>query len=186
MKLRNGAILFLYQNLTRIPLNVITKLQKVNIIIVIVTRRKATWRKKESHAKIANGDENSINKPDKIALKSSSQIKDTDWWIGSGASQHTAPETKSLNNYSTIEMLLKVKRTDNRVLYAYGKGNIHLTLLRGNNKINIVLKEELFVPKPQNKLFSLLSITEKELLPTLFIYLFILYLKLTKLQLKQI
>ena len=59
-------------------------------------KKKNDLKKKESHTKLANSDENSIDKPDKIALKSSSQIKDADWWIDSGASQHMPPEKKSL------------------------------------------------------------------------------------------
>ena len=39
--------------------------------------------------------------------------------------------------------------------------NVHLTVLNGNDKINIVLKDVLFVPKLQNTLFPLSSITKK-------------------------
>lgn len=39
--------------------------------------------------------------------------------------------------------------------------NVHLTVLNRNDKINIVLKDVLFVPKLQNTLFSLSSITKK-------------------------
>ena len=119
---------------------------------------------KESHVKLANGDKNSINKPDKIALKPSSQIKNSDWWINSGASQHMTPEKKSLDDYSTFETPLKVKLADDIVLHVYGKGNVHLTVLNDNDKINIVLKDVLFISKLQNKLFSLPLITKKELL----------------------
>ena len=36
-------------------------------------------KKKESHAKLASDDENGIGKPEEVALKSSSQVKDADW-----------------------------------------------------------------------------------------------------------
>ena len=67
----------------------------------------------------------------------------------SGASQHMTREKKSFDVYSTFEIPLKVKLADDRVLCAYGKGDIHLTVLNGNDKINIVLKDVLFVPKLQ-------------------------------------
>ena len=70
------------------------------------------------------------------------------------------PEKKSRDNYSIFETRLKIKLTDGRVLYAYGKGNLHLTVLNSYDKINIVLQNVLFVPKLQNKLFSLPSITK--------------------------
>ena len=44
-------------------------------------KKKNKLKKNQSHAKLANGDENSIDKPDEVALKSSTQIKDADWWI---------------------------------------------------------------------------------------------------------
>ena len=71
------------------------------------------------------------------------------------------PEKKSLDGYSTFETPLKVKLADDSVLYAYGKGNVYLTVLNGSDKINIVLKNVLFVPKLQSKLFSLPSITKR-------------------------
>ena len=74
------------------------------------------------------------------------------------------PEKKSFDNYSTFEMPLKVKLAADRVLYAYGKGNVHLTVLNGNDKINIVLKDVLLVSKLQNKLFSHHQLQKRELL----------------------
>ena len=58
-------------------------------MLVMVTRKK-----KKSHGKsckLANGDENSIDKLEEIALKSSSQIKYADLWVDSGASQQITP-----------------------------------------------------------------------------------------------
>ena len=82
-------------------------------------------------------------------------------WIDYGASHHMTSQKKSLNDYSVWETPLKVKLTDDRELYAYGKVNVYLTILDGNDKINIVFKDVFFVPKLQNKLFSLPSITKK-------------------------
>ena len=77
------------------------------------------------------------------------------------------PRKKRLDDYSALESPLKVKVAADTVLYAYGKGNIHLTVLNGNDKFNTVLNDVLFVPKLQNKLFYLPPSTIKELLSNL-------------------
>ena len=77
-------------------------------------------KKKESHAKLTNGDGNSINKPDKTTFKSSNKIKNADCWIDSGDSQHMTSEMKSLDDNSTFKTPLKVKLADDSVLYAHG------------------------------------------------------------------
>ena len=154
---RNRTLLLSYQNLTRSPLNVITAKKWTRDCY----KKKNDLKKKESYAKLANGDENSMNKPGEIALIFSSQSKGADWWIDSVASQHMIPEKKFFEDYSTFETPLKVKLADDRELYEYGRRNVHLTVMTANNKINIVLKDVHFVPKLQNKLFSLQSITKK-------------------------
>ena len=74
------------------------------------------------------------------------------------------PEKKSLDNYSTFEISLKVKLADDRVLYAYGKDDIHLTVLNGNDKINIVIKDVLFVPNVKTNAFFSRELQKKKLL----------------------
>ena len=120
-------------------------------------RKKNDQKRKESAAKLANNEDES----NEIALKLANQTKDDDWWIDSGASQHMTPDKKSLDDYSLFKTPLKVKLADDSVLYSYGKGNVHLTVINNGDKVNLVLKDVLFVPKLQNKLFSLPSVTEK-------------------------
>ena len=72
------------------------------------------------------------------------------------------PEKNSLDNYSTFKMPLKVQLIDDIVLYGYGKGNVHLTVLNGSDKTNVVLNDVLFFWKIQNKIFSLPSNTKKK------------------------
>jgi len=47
------------------------------------------------------------------------------------------------------------------VLHSYGEGDVTLTVFNDGEKVNVLLKDVLFVPKLRNKLFSLPSITEK-------------------------
>ena len=62
---------------------------------------------------------------------------------------------KSLDNYKRFERPLCIQLANNSCLYSYGKGNVYLTLAIGNEQVSIVLNDVLFVPKLQNKLFSL-------------------------------
>ena len=87
--------------------------------------------------------------------------KQNDWWIDSGASQHMTPDKKGLSDYQSFRNPLQVKLADNSVLLSYGKGNLHLSVFDGTEKVNITLSDVLFVPKIQNKLLSLPSMTEK-------------------------
>ena len=81
------------------------------------------------------------------------------WWIDSGASQHIIHEKGGMESYTTFRKPLQVRIADNTILYAYGKGNRSLTVF--NEKVNITLKDVLYVPKLRNKLLSLPSMTEK-------------------------
>ena len=71
------------------------------------------------------------------------------------------PDKESLLNYKRFDTPLKVKLADDGVLFSYGKGDVQLIIMNDNNEVKINLKDVLFVPKIQNKLFSLPSITEK-------------------------
>ena len=54
-----------------------------------------------------------------------------------------------------------MKLADTNVLHGYGKGTVHLSVFDALEKINVTLKDILFVSKKQNKLLSLSSITNK-------------------------
>ena len=70
-------------------------------------------------------------------------------------------ERKSIEHFHKFDQPLCIQLADNSCLYSYGKGQVHLTVLNGNEKVDIVLQDVLYVPKLQNKLFSLPSVTEK-------------------------
>ena len=94
----------------------------LNVIFVkkLLQREKQPEEKLKS-CKTSKWYQDSIKKPDKISLKSSSQIKDADWWIGSGTSLHMKPEKNSLDDYSTFEIPLSVKLAGDRVLVSMVK-----------------------------------------------------------------
>ena len=71
------------------------------------------------------------------------------------------PKKNSLVNFKKFEAPSQVKLADNSILNSYGKGDVYLTVYNGTEKVNVVLKDVLFVPKIQTKLLSLSSIIEK-------------------------
>ena len=86
---------------------------------------------------------------------------ESNWGIDSGASQHMSPVKKEMTDFVRLKSPLDVKLADNSVLHAYGKGTVHLSVFGGLEKINVTLKDVLYIPKIQNKLLSLPSITNK-------------------------
>ena len=112
-------------------------------------------------ANLVNQQTSSKTKSSEFALKSANKPTGNEWWIDSGASQHMTYDRKSIEDFEKFEKPLCIQLADNSCLYSYGKGNIYLTLLNGNEKVNIVLNDVLFVPKLQNKLFSLPTATNR-------------------------
>ena len=71
------------------------------------------------------------------------------------------PEKKGLCDYMVFKEPLKVKLADNSILLAYGKGSLRFTVYDCTEKVDVVLKDVLYVPKTQNKLLSLPSMAER-------------------------
>ena len=69
-----------------------------------------------------------------------------------------SPVKKEMTDFVRFKSPLDVKLADNSVLHAYGKGTVHLSVFDGLEKINVTVKDVLYVPKIQNKL---LSVTNK-------------------------
>ena len=70
------------------------------------------------------------------------------------------PSKKGIADYVTFRNPLHVKLADDSVLLAYGKGNLHLSVFDGTEKVNIILKDVLYVAKIQRRLLSLPSMTQ--------------------------
>ena len=56
---------------------------------------------------------------------------------------------------------VKVKMAENSTFLAYGKGKVYLSVYDGTRKVNVSLNDVLYVPRIQNKLLSLPTMTEK-------------------------
>ena len=106
-------------------------------------------------------DNNGGNSNPDVALAAKAESAKENWWIDSGASKHMTPKKTSLVNFQKFLTPSQVKLADNSILYSYGKGDVYLTVYDGAEKVNVVLKDVLYVPKLQNKLLSLASMTEK-------------------------
>ena len=124
--------------------------------------KKKADQKKPPSAEFANKiEEVSVTHPEVALATGGASMQADGWWIDSGASQHMTHEKGGMENYSTFRKPLQVRIADNTILYAYGKGNIGLTVFNENETVNITLKDVLYVPKLRNKLLSLPSMTEK-------------------------
>ena len=88
------------------------------------------------------------------------------WWVDSGASQHMTPTREDFLSYTEFESPVKVSLADNSYLLAPGRGDVGVRIYDVNSPekrtIDMVLKDALFVPGIQNKLFSIPSLTEKD------------------------
>ena len=117
--------------------------------------------KQESANRVESTQESEDDSPE-IALSARGlSSTENDWWIESGASQHMTPSEKGMTDYVTFRNPLHVQLADDSVLLAYGKGNLHLSVFDGTEKVNITLKDVLYVPKIQKRLLSLPSMTQK-------------------------
>ena len=124
-------------------------------------KRKADAKNSETENRAVGNFVADANASDEVALKSSLKCNEDNWWIDSGASQHMTHDKKGFSNYVKFEEPVHVKLADNSILQCYGKGSVHLAVNNGDEKINIVLKDVLYVPRLQNKLFSLPSVIDK-------------------------
>ena len=123
--------------------------------------RDCTKKKRDEAAKQKANLANGKAKLSEVALKTGNTENSKEWWIDSGASQHMTYERKSIEDFHKFDEPLRIQLADNSCLYSYGKGDVYLTVMNGDTKVNIVLNDVLYVPKLQNKLFSLPTVTEK-------------------------
>ena len=82
------------------------------------------------------------------------------WWVDSGATQHMNPEKNDFVDYTPFDDPIKVNLADKSYLLAYGSGQIPMRLFDVNQPVDVLLKNVLYVPKIQNKLFSVSSAVE--------------------------
>ena len=80
--------------------------------------------------------------------------KDLTWYIDSGASQHMSYDKEMMVDYVHFENPQKVCLGDNRVVQAFGKGNIWLDVKTGNEYKPARLVDVLYVPDLAKNLFS--------------------------------
>ena len=88
-------------------------------------------------------------------------VGDDDWWIDSGASNHMSPNESDFLNYTEFEEPVKVNLADKSHLLALGSGDVGIQLYDINNRtVDVKLKNTLYIPTIQNKLFSVSSAVE--------------------------
>ena len=102
-----------------------------------------------------------------FALKvTESSATDDDWWIDSGASSHMTEEMDDFVSYTEFDDPVEVNLADNSSLLAPGYGDVAVRIYDvnapENRVIDMLLKNTLYVPEIQNKLFSIPAVTENE------------------------
>jgi len=128
-------------------------------------KRKSDEKQRQNQAEahriesIHNSDDD--NNPEIALVIDHDLAQYNEWWIDSGASQHMTFDKNGLHKFIICKDPLKVKLADNSVLMAYGKGNIHLSVYDGTEKVDLHLNDVLYVPKLQNKLLSLPAMIAK-------------------------
>ena len=80
--------------------------------------------------------------------------KDLTWYIDSGASQHMSYDKEMMVDYVQFDDPQKVRLGDNRVVQAFGKGNIWLDIKAGKDYQPARLVDVLYVPDLAKNLFS--------------------------------
>ena len=83
------------------------------------------------------------------------------WWVDSGASQHFSWDKDDFLSYTPFENQVKVNLADNTHVLAHGLGQVKLMLYDVNQPVGVILNNLLYVPKIQNKLFSVSSASEE-------------------------
>ena len=83
------------------------------------------------------------------------------WWVDSGASQHFSWDKDDFLSYTSFENQVKVNLADNTHVLAHGSGQVKLMLYDVNQPVGVILNNVLYVPKIQNKLFSVSSASEE-------------------------
>ena len=71
-----------------------------------------------------------------FALETGGDCTDKHWWIDSGASQHMTSDKCELINYIEVDNPSQINLADNSALFAYGKGNVQLTIYSNSMILN--------------------------------------------------
>ena len=77
-----------------------------------------------------------------------------DWIIDSGATQHMMFNGNSLMDYFEFKTPCPVNLSDNRVIFAYGRGTYHITSDLDGHTQSIVLYDVLYLPDLERNLLS--------------------------------
>ena len=120
-------------------------------------------READEKASLAIDEEEEGEEPiPEVALKSDRIVNaEGEWWIDSGASQHMTFIKKGMENFEAFKQPLNIQLADNSQVKSFGKGDVRVPIMNGNERVNLLLKDVLFIPKLKNKLFSLPAAIEK-------------------------
>ena len=64
-----------------------------------------------------------------------------EWWIDSGASHYRTFDKNGMHKYVTSKDPLKVTLAYNSIFLAHGKGNLHVAVYDGAEKVKLLLTD---------------------------------------------
>lgn len=98
-----------------------------------------------------------------LTSRSSQQVRDADWFLDSGASDHMCNQIDWYVTYEAFDTQTPVCIGDGGCIEAYGKGNINIDMFNRNDWIRNHLVDVLYVPKLKYNLFSVDAALDKGL-----------------------
>ena len=82
-------------------------------------------------------------------------VGDDSWWVDSGCSRHMSGDQNDFEEIEELEKPVNVKLADKSFIPAEGKGSVRILLVDENGqKVPVLLKNVLYVPKLKKKLVS--------------------------------
>ena len=99
-----------------------------------------------------------------IALTSTSKIKEGNdqWFIDSGSTKHMTFQRNTITDYKKYKEPSKICLCDNRVIEAYGEGNVRIDCYDGVETVTLHLHKVLFVPKIRKNLLSVPAMAQMQ------------------------
>jgi hypothetical protein len=91
----------------------------------------------------------------------SGEANDTDWFVDSGATEHMCCNKEMFATYRSLHVQWSVKIGDGSEIFALGVGSVKIKAFNGNQWVDSVIENVLYVPALKLNLFSVCAVTDK-------------------------
>ena len=118
-------------------------------------------KKKPFANAVVHEDKHKENFTPEFALQVGDDEKGDDWWLDSGCSQHMTSEKSDLVNYKEFRSPMEVILADRSAVLSYGSGDVNIRIFNGEEAVDILFINVLYVPKLVKRLISISQVTNK-------------------------